>query len=321
MTYYDVFNGDADGICSLIQWRKCFPIEQSEQILVTGVKRDIQLVQQVNPKIKSSIAIFDISFDKNVEDVKRLLDDYHRIDYFDHHKADNLFEHPLLQATINLAATTCTALLVSEHCSRTHHLWAIAAAFGDGLDSVAIEQSESLDLSKEEMSLLKEFGVLINYNGYGSSTADLCVHPADLYKNLSQYETPLNAWNDPLSAIHKLKKRYKQDLAKAEQSTPILSSESVIAIKLEDAAWSRRISGTFGNILAANNENKAIVIVTDNSYGSYTISLRAPRTQQHSAADICSQFPTGGGRAGAAGVNELPKQQLNVFLQAVEACY
>ena len=38
---YDVFNGDADGICALIQLRLVEP--RPDATLVTGVKRDIQL--------------------------------------------------------------------------------------------------------------------------------------------------------------------------------------------------------------------------------------------------------------------------------------
>lgn len=44
MKAIDVFNGDADGICALHQWRLAYPVETT---LVTGVKRDIQLLQSV----------------------------------------------------------------------------------------------------------------------------------------------------------------------------------------------------------------------------------------------------------------------------------
>ncbi|MGL6056659.1 MAG: DHH family phosphoesterase, partial [Vibrio metschnikovii] len=46
--HYDVFNGDADGIIALLQLRLAEPIESQ---LVTGVKRDIQLLKKltVNP--------------------------------------------------------------------------------------------------------------------------------------------------------------------------------------------------------------------------------------------------------------------------------
>lgn len=42
--YYDIFNGDADGICALHQLRLAEPREAT---LVTGVKRDIRLLEQV----------------------------------------------------------------------------------------------------------------------------------------------------------------------------------------------------------------------------------------------------------------------------------
>ena len=41
---YDVFNGDADGLCSLQQIRLAEP---ADSVLVTGVKRDIALLARV----------------------------------------------------------------------------------------------------------------------------------------------------------------------------------------------------------------------------------------------------------------------------------
>jgi hypothetical protein len=41
---YDVFNGDADGICALHQLRLANP---RDAVLLTGVKRDIALLQRV----------------------------------------------------------------------------------------------------------------------------------------------------------------------------------------------------------------------------------------------------------------------------------
>ena len=39
------------------------------------------------------------------------------------------------------------------------------------------------------------------------------------------------------------------------------------------------------------------------------------------AAELCMQFPTGGGRAGAAGINDLPSDALEAFVAAFEAAY
>ena len=45
MARYDVFNGDADGICALLQLRLAAPADST---LITGVKRDIDLLKPVS---------------------------------------------------------------------------------------------------------------------------------------------------------------------------------------------------------------------------------------------------------------------------------
>lgn len=62
MTHYDVFNGDADGILSLVQLRQ---VEPRESILVTGVKRDTDLLKKVPlDKVVKKITVLDISMEK-----------------------------------------------------------------------------------------------------------------------------------------------------------------------------------------------------------------------------------------------------------------
>ena len=62
MNVYDVFNGDADGICALIQLRLAEPAETT---LITGVKRDIALARQLPTTEPVNATILDISLDKN----------------------------------------------------------------------------------------------------------------------------------------------------------------------------------------------------------------------------------------------------------------
>ncbi|MEX0614825.1 MAG: DHH family phosphoesterase, partial [Methylophaga sp.] len=66
MQSFDVFNGDADGICALVQLRLAAP---RESVLVTGVKRDIQLLQQVEPEAGDEVTVLDISLQKNASDL------------------------------------------------------------------------------------------------------------------------------------------------------------------------------------------------------------------------------------------------------------
>ena len=57
MKEYDVFNGDADGLCALIQWRLVKPRESE---LVTGIKRDINLMTKLPNEEVKQINVFDV---------------------------------------------------------------------------------------------------------------------------------------------------------------------------------------------------------------------------------------------------------------------
>lgn len=317
--YIDIFNGDADGILSLVQLRKAFPVDKSDQRLITGVKRDIELCRQALNTQNAQITVLDISFDKNVNEVKSLVQE-NKVEYFDHHKADKLFQHDNLSTHIDLSADICTALLVSKSINEKHHLWAIAAAYGDNLCQRAELESDKLNLTNLQREQLKEFGILVNYNGYGASIEDLHFHPADLYQELVKYDSPFDVIADESSCFHKLKKGFKDDDAKLSD----LQAETkgaVYILKLPNQSWARRISGTIGNELANKYRDKAIVIATEKANSNYLISLRAPKDKQLGASEICSKFPSGGGRAAAAGVNDLRFNELAGFVDSVNTFY
>ena len=59
MNYYDFFNGDADGIISLHQYRMHYP--QNSEVF-TGVKRDVKLLRHCTDIKNSKFTVFDISF-------------------------------------------------------------------------------------------------------------------------------------------------------------------------------------------------------------------------------------------------------------------
>ena len=80
--HYDVFNGDADGICALHQLRLSTPLVSE---LVTGVKRDITLLQRLSGVRGCTITVLDISMEVNKSMLLELLDHQNTIQYFDHH--------------------------------------------------------------------------------------------------------------------------------------------------------------------------------------------------------------------------------------------
>ena len=101
-------------------------------------------------------------------------------------------------------------------------------------------------------------------------------------------------------------------------AAPVLTeSASSLVVKLPDEAWARRVSGVLGNELANRNPDKACAIVTEKADNTYLVSIRAPLNNRSGADEVARLFPTGGGRKAAAGINALPADQLDEFLNTI----
>lgn len=311
MNYIDVFNGDADGICALLQLRQCDP-QASE--LITGIKRDIKLLNRVVAQTGDKITVLDISLDKNRDGLLRLLKSHIKVLYIDHHFAGEIPEHPQLTSVINTDADTCTSLLVDQHLHGRHREWAITGAYGDNLWRSAEVLADSLSLSEIKAQQLKQLGTYINYNGYGSVVEDLHFAPDRLFKIMLPYHSPFDFMNDAQSVFGALKAGYEEDMAKTRSVQAEYSNEKVAVYVLEDAAWARRVGGVYSNDLANNTPEKAHAVLTHNKEGGYMISVRAPLVNKTGADDLCRKFPSGGGRKAAAGINHLDKIKLTDFI-------
>lgn len=315
---YDIFNGDADGIIALLQLRFANPVESQ---LITGVKRDIKLLEKVDVSGGDRLTILDISMEKNSDALNSALFKGASVFYADHHRSGEIPNHEALNANIDLDADTCTSLIVDKLLSGKYHAWAIAGAYGDNLIVKADELCKKAGYSLEQSLQLKELGTLINYNGYGATIADLHFDPAELYRELSIYLSPFDLISDFGSPFYKLQKAYKEDMANALAISAKHKSELLSVFELPDEPWSRRISGVYGNLLANQTPNSAHAVLTKNKDDSYLVSLRAPLNNKQGAGDICSEFETGGGRAAAAGINKLPMRALNELIEKVESYY
>jgi len=315
---YDIFNGDADGIIALIQLRLAKPIQSQ---LVTGVKRDIKLVQNVTANEGDSLTVLDISMEKNIEGVQQALRQGAQVFYADHHRTGDIPKHANLDVNIDLDTNTCTALIIDKLLAGKYHAWAITAAYGDNLIAKADELAKQAGYSSEQADQLKELGTLINYNGYGAALADLHFDPAVLYQALLAYSSPFDVIADPKSPFYVLQKAYQEDLSKVLSVPANHQSDTLSVFELPNEAWSRRISGVYGNLLANQTPDSAHAVLTKNKDGSYLVSLRAPLSNKQGAGDICSLFDTGGGRAAAAGINALASTLLVQFVDSVENYY
>lgn len=313
MRCIDVFNGDADGICALTQLYLSGPAEHGKQ-LVTGVKRDIELLEQVSADAGDRITVLDISLDKNREALIRLLDRGVEVRYFDHHFAGEIPDHPRLKAVINEAPDVCTSLLVNGQLKNRFAAWAVVGAFGDNLNASARSIARPLGLDEDQLATLEQLGVYLNYNGYGENIADLHFDPAILFQLVSRYQSPLDFVADGREQFQRLADGYAEDMRKAAESKPIQVDDQLATFVLPCAPWARRVSGVFSNDLVNAFPDRAHAILTEKSNGNYLISVRAPLSRKTGADVLCRKFPSGGGRAAAAGINDLPRGELDSFM-------
>lgn len=309
MTRYDVFNGDADGLCALHQLRLAAP---REAVLVTGPKRDIALLERVAAGPGDSVTVLDLSLDRNRPALLRLLAQGVRVDYFDHHYAGEIPAHPGLQAHIDAAAGACTSTIVDRHLQGRHRLWAVVAAFGDNLAPTALALARHCGLAPRQIAALRELGQAINYNGYGETEADLLVHPAQLYRDLQPFASPFD-FIARHEAPQRLAAARRDDLALAHGARPHWEGPAGTVTLLPDAPWARRVQGELANELAQAAPERAHALLCDFG-GGWRVSVRAPLARPAGADALCRQFAGGGGRAAAAGIDLLPRAGLAEFI-------
>ncbi len=317
MSAFDIFNGDADGLCALHQLRLAEPLEAT---LVTGVKRDVGLVKQVRAGAGDRVTVLDVSFDVNRDAVMALLEAGAHVRYVDHHLPGEVPAHPHLETHLDTAPDVCTSLIVDHLLEGRFRPWAVAAAFGDNLGEAARLAAAPLGLDEARLARLRALGECLNYNGYGETLADLHFHPAALYRAVSAYSDPF-AFMAESPDFARLEEGYREDMGRVDNLAPEAEEAGGALYVLPDAPWSRRVSGVFANDLANRAPGRAHAVLTRRSDGAYTVSVRSPKARPTGAATLCKSFPSGGGREAAAGINGLPEGSLDAFARAFFAAY
>jgi hypothetical protein len=257
--------------------------------------------------------VLDIALSKNRDALDRLLEAGAQVRYFDHHQPGDIPIHPNFDPHIDTDANVCTSLLVNQYLQGRQQAWAVTGAFGDNLADAARQAAAPLDLSAGQLAQLQSLGECLNYNGYGETLDDLFFDPADLYRQLRPFADPF-AFIAESPAYPTLKTGYREDMARAVAVEPMEARASGRIFMLPAEKWARRISGVFGNRLAVESPAQAHAVLTGKPGGGYLVSVRAPLVARSGADDLCSQFDSGGGRRGAAGINHLPESELDRFI-------
>ncbi|MBK1722355.1 acetyltransferase [Thiocystis violacea] len=317
MSHYDVFNGDADGICALQQLRLAQPLDA---VLVTGVKREIDLLRRVPDEAGAAITVLDVSLDKNRNDLERLLAAGASVRYFDHHFPGDIPTATALDVHIETLPDKGTSLLVDDYLNGSQRAWAVVGTFGDNFDRSARRAAEPLGLPESDIAKLRDLGIYINYNGYGPTVEDLHFPPDDLYRRLQPYADPLAfIADDPAFAA--LRDGYTEDMERSRAIAPALNDAGHRLFILPAEPWARRASGVLANELAQAEPEKAHAILTRLPAGGFLVSVRAPIARPDGADLLCRQFPTGGGRKAAAGINDLPEDSYAGFVDAFRRAF
>jgi len=317
MAYYDVFNGDADGICALQQLRLQQPREARR---ISGLKRDIDLLRRVDAGAGDEVTVLDVSLDKNRDALLALLQKGVRVFYADHHFAGEIPRHELLDCHIDLAADTCTSLIVNRLLQGTQWRWAVVGAFGDNFDAAARELGAGAGLGESELAQLQQLGICLNYNGYGFEIDDLLYHPAELFALVHPYADPLDFIASE-SGYAGLLAQYRDDMSRARGAAPETQSAQAALYLLPNAGWAKRIVGVMGNDLAKQYPDRAHALLVDMGDGHYRVSVRAPYNRKQGADELCRQFSGGGGRQAAAGINALAQADLQRFIDSFNSQY
>jgi hypothetical protein len=317
MARYYAFNGDADGLCALQQLRLCEP---GDAALVTGVKRDIRLLERIDAASGDEVTVLDVSLDQNRSALLRLLAAGASVRYFDHHYAGELPVHPRFEPHIEEAGDVCTSVLVDRHIKGRFRAWAAVAAFGDGLPSVGTAMASSVGLDARTAATMEKLGISLNYNAYGDSVSDLHVDPAELASQMFPFQDPIDfVLHCPTFA--RLASGYEEDMCQARALKPARQVPGAKTLVLPDAPWARRAIGVLANELTQAHPDTAIAILSPRARGGYVVSVRVPAGCAVSAVEFCRFYETGGGRRLAAGIDCLQDADVDSFVQRFEASF
>jgi len=304
-----VFNGDADG---LISQHLLYLAGKTPELRITGLKRDIALLGRLPEGYAGDVHVLDLSFKTNAEAARLFLQKSPgTLTWYDHHESGELPDSPRLKAHIHATQGQCTALIANGVLGHAYPLWAAAAAFGDNVTASAEALLQGRDLSEVDRTDLKNLGELLNYNAYGEA-GDTLFQPLELAGEMEHYRDALDFYRDG-DRFHRLSRQLADDARQSESLGPWKSQGQAHVYLVPNAPWARRFGATWMNRLIRAHGDQAFAIFQEKTQGGYLVSLRAPQSgplAKWSASAFAGQYPTGGGRVQAAGINHLPQELL-----------
>ena len=262
------------------------------------------------------VLVCDLSMQRNHAALLRLLQAGVQVRYVDHHKVDQVPQHPGLQACIDFDPRVCTSLLMDRLLQGRFRAWALVGAYGDNLTRVADALAADIGLGAAERQQLRLLGEGINYNAYGDEAGDQHIAPQQLY---AAAVAPCR------SAAAAARRRHRQRARCPAPGRPAAGAVAADPCRRRrcplDAAARCRLEPARhrhpGQRAGSRpRRQQAHAVLKADRRGGFVVSLRAPQDAPTGADEFCRRFG-GGGRAGAAGIDHLPAEALERFHRRV----
>jgi hypothetical protein len=310
----DVCNGDADGLCSILQWRLHEP---KESTILALLDAESSLVGRVHTRPGDEFLICDIPIEPNRSTLLQLLKAGARVQYFNHHVTDDIPYHPGLRATIDFCKDASTSLTVDRLLGGKYREWAVVGAYGKRSTHAADALAVDMGMTSDTKTRLRELGKLISYNACATHEKNACIAPSKLYESLSRYRDPMEFLRSE-SLASELDAVRRDDLAKASVLPPYWQDANACVYVLPDTPWAHRVACGLDEELAANDPTRAYAFLCNNGTGGFNVKVRAARSEwplQHS-----SQAPQAGcERPRSWAIDHLPDGELSHFIRAFSA--
>ena len=241
------------------------------------------------------------------------------VEYFDHHFTGDAPLPGGVVAHIDTSPRVCTGMLVDRHLHGRQRIWAVVAAFGDNLVDAACDLAASLSVTTGALEALKDLGDALTHNSYSDRVEDAIVPPGRA--RASSSPTPIRCASlrrarvrghrRRATARHRTRPRHRAG-ARAARGAGVRAARCGLG-----APRARHLRQRGRQRASPRSRMRCVTVRED---GDYAVSVRAPRARPHGADALCRKFG-GNGRAAAAGIGRLPREELGEFVARLAERY
>jgi hypothetical protein len=266
----DVCTGDADGLCSILQWRLHEPkltSMVSGPLCVTDAIRNFQ----VFPGDEVLVCNLPLKFDPSTQ--SHASGRRATVQYLDC-RAHDASACRLRKSAVSAASpTACTSQVVDHLLQGAFRGWAMVGAYGSHRQHWADAQATASGLGVGARNQLQCLGEVISYNAEVTHARHLYLEPAHLYAQLAHYQDPLE-FMQAESLADELDALRQADLRKAFALLPYWSDARASVYVLPDEDWASRVARQFQARLNGMNPERTFAVLSPSGAGTVRVAVQ-----------------------------------------------